>query len=88
MIKVKKILVVDDDYLLHELLLEILRRKHFEFDSAEDVQSAKNKLDEKNYDLVITDLRLPDDNGLVVLNKVKKKQPGYRRYCNYSLWNS
>ena len=73
--KVKKILVVDDDHLLHEFLLEILKRKHFEFDSAEDVQSAKNKLNENNYDLVITDLRLPDDNGLVVLNKAKKKQP-------------
>lgn len=75
MIPGKKILVVDDDHLLHEFLLEILRRKHFEFDSAEDVQSAKNKLNENNYDLVITDLRLPDDNGLVVLNKAKKNNP-------------
>lgn len=71
----KRILVVDDDHLLHEFLIEILRRNHFVFDSAEDVHSAKNKLNQNCYDLVITDLRLPDDNGLVVLNTAKKKNP-------------
>ena len=75
MTKGKKILVVDDDHLLHEFLLEILRRNHFIFDSAENVYTAKNKLNQHHYDLVITDLRLPDENGLVVLKTAKKNNP-------------
>lgn len=67
-----KILVVDDDQLLHEFLVEILNRKSYNVESAEDATTAINKLENNQYDLVITDLRLPDHDGLSVLNTAKK----------------
>ncbi|MEE9170495.1 MAG: sigma-54 dependent transcriptional regulator [bacterium] len=68
----KRILVVDDDQLLHEFLVETLKRKCYEVDSAEDATTAINKLELNQFDLVITDLRLPDKDGMEVLNSAKR----------------
>jgi len=70
-----RILVVDDDPLLHEFLIEILDRNGYAVDGASTAQEAVSQIQAKPYHLVITDLRLPDDTGMTVLQTAKKVSP-------------
>ncbi len=69
----RKILVVDDDQLMHEFLVETLQRGNYEIDSAHDAETAIRKIKTNQYHLVVTDLRLPDKNGMEILQAVKKE---------------
>lgn len=66
----KKILVVDDETSIRELLSMLLKRDGYEVDSAEDGKSGLEKLKTFNPDLLILDLMLPDANGFDICKKV------------------
>ena len=66
------ILLVDDDHHLAQSLTAWLREEHFEVDTAEDLASARNRLTKSNYDLVITDLRLGEEDGFSLLKHVRQ----------------
>jgi len=68
----QNILIVEDDQLVREFLEETLGRTPYKIDSAENAENAINRLKENHYNLVLTDLRLPDKNGMSVLNATKK----------------
>lgn len=70
-----KILVVDDEENIRELLVEVLSFEGYETEEAEDGNSAIEKIEQKNYDLVITDLIMPDVDGLEVLKRAKELYP-------------
>jgi len=71
----KNILVIDDDKIITDSLCEFLSLEGFQTDGAETIKSALSKLDEKRYNLIITDVNLPDGNGLDLLDTIKKKYP-------------
>ncbi len=54
-----KILIVDDELHIRELLSQILKEDFNALDFAEDGEEACQKLEKTNYDLVITDLDMP-----------------------------
>lgn len=58
-----KILVVDDDPAIRNLIVRFLRQKKYEVDCAENGQSALKKFEQFNPDLVILDVNLPDALG-------------------------
>ena len=58
-----KILVVDDDPAIRNLIVRFLRQKKYEVESAENGQSALKKFEQFNPDLVILDVNLPDALG-------------------------
>ena len=58
-----KILVVDDDPAIRNLILRFLSQKKYEVESAEDGQTALKKFEQFNPDLVILDVNLPDALG-------------------------
>ncbi|MES2552740.1 MAG: response regulator, partial [Pseudomonadota bacterium] len=64
MLKKPRCLIVDDETDLSELLIITLDRMGIEADSAENLDDAKFMLRQRNYDLCLTDMRLPDGNGL------------------------
>src|ERR1700677_2798771 len=66
-----RILVVDDMEFNRHHLRKILESEGFEIDTAGDGRSAWNQLRAHRYDLLITDLRMPDLNGLELLAKVR-----------------
>jgi two-component system, NtrC family, response regulator AtoC len=68
----QNILIVEDDQLVCDFLVETLSRTHYKVDSAENAQTGINKIKENQYQLVLTDLRLPDKDGMSVLNATKK----------------
>jgi len=74
----KQILVVDDDALFRDFLFEALKRKGYGVDVAEGGQVAVRRMDEADYDLVITDLRMPGIDGMAVLEAANRRLPEAR----------
>ena len=70
------ILVVDDEISMREFLDMLLSKQGYKVFSAKNGKQALKKIMQKNYDLVLTDIRLGDITGLDVLRAVKKEQPG------------
>ena len=70
-----KILLVDDDTTFCLMLKTWLSKRGFEVEEAFSCREASSKIKGGKYDVVLTDLRLPDEDGLVVLQHVKKAIP-------------
>jgi len=68
----KNILVVDDEQIIRESLSYILKKENYNVDEAENGKAAYEKLLETNYDLVLTDLEMPEMNGTELLEKIRE----------------
>ncbi len=66
----KHVLIVDDEADIRELLVLTLMRMGIEADTAATCEHAFARLAERNYDLCLTDMRLPDGDGLTVLQHI------------------
>jgi two-component system response regulator HydG len=65
------ILVADDETGVRESLAEVLRDAGYAVDTAVDGSAALAALDERDFAVVITDLRMPGADGLAVLRKLR-----------------
>jgi len=65
-------LIVDDEPDLRELLEMTLSRMGVDVDPAEDLAEARRKLAENRYDFCLTDMRLPDGNGLSLIKQITR----------------
>lgn len=72
----KRALVIDDEPDIRELLEITLGRMHINTDSAANVQQAKAHLAANHYDLCLTDMHLPDGNGLHLVEYIQQYHPG------------
>ena len=70
-IKMSKILLVDDDIELTDLLAEVLRLTGFEVEVANNGQEALDKLNE-SHQLVLLDIMMPVLNGIETLKKIRQ----------------
>ena len=68
-----RILVVDDEDNLRDVLLEVLRRDGHEVDSAVDGADGLQRAQEHRYDLVVTDLRMPNLEGPELYRAVRER---------------
>ena len=68
-------LVIDDEPDICELLTLTLGRMDIETESASDVGGAKALLGEKQFDLCLTDMRLPDGDGLELVDWMQRNAP-------------
>ena len=71
----EKILVVDDEQSLREVLSIMLKRTGYAVTSVADGEEAVELLSKEIFDLVITDLRMPKIDGMEVLKAVKSASP-------------
>lgn len=67
------VLVVDDERDIRELLEITLMRMGLEVEAVGTVADALQKLESRAYDLVLTDMRLPDGEGLRVVEEIAKR---------------
>lgn len=67
-----KILVVDDESNIRLLLSEVLSDKGFEVTEAKDGQESLEKMENHDFDLVITDVNMPRLDGIAMLHKMEK----------------
>lgn len=72
------VLVVDDDYDLCDSLWELFRDRAFRVCLAHDVPEAINALKQRNYNVVVIDLKLPTGMGTKVLEFVRQANPQAR----------
>ena len=70
-----RILVVDDELSMRELLELFFLREGHGVDLAADGAEGVRRLHEQEYDLVITDLRMPRTHGMVVLEQCRDLYP-------------
>ncbi|MBU2885205.1 sigma-54 dependent transcriptional regulator [Gilvimarinus agarilyticus] len=71
----KTALIVDDEPDIRELLEITLGRMHIETFSVECVSQAKRLLSEREFSICLTDMRLPDGNGLEIVEHIQQHQP-------------
>lgn len=71
-----KILLVDDDTTFCLMLKTWLTKKGFSVNEAFSCAEGLKKVKEADYDIVLTDLRLPDEDGIHLLKAVKSVRPG------------
>ena len=66
----KAVLIVDDEADIRELLVLTLSRMGVDADTASSFKEAQEALKARPYDLALTDMRLPDGDGLMVLRHI------------------
>ena len=66
----KAVLIVDDEADIRELLVLTLSRMGVDADTASSFKEAQEALKTRQYDLALTDMRLPDGDGLMVLRHI------------------
>ena len=74
----KKILVIDDEELVIESLRKLLNKKGYDVSIAKNGVGAMRKIEEGDFDLIVSDIRMPDINGIEVIKKIREylKQNG------------
>ena len=71
----KKIHIIEDDAAFGKMLTSFLERKGFEVTVSLTGENGRKALEENQFDLLITDLKLPDDSGLELLEYSKNIAP-------------
>lgn len=71
----KSALIIDDEPDIRELLEITLGRMHIDTFSVESVAQAKRLLSERDFSLCLTDMRLPDGNGLEIVEHIQQHRP-------------
>lgn len=69
------VLIIDDEVKIRELLAKIIQLEGFDVQTAVDAKSGLKKLQQQAFDVVLSDIKLPDANGLELLPEIKKMQP-------------
>jgi len=70
-----RVMVVDDDADTLTLLREVVTKEGYQVETAEDAETALQRLGEWQPDLVITDIHMPGMDGLALLAAVREKAP-------------
>lgn len=71
----EKLLVVDDERSMRELLELVLKREGYSVHTAENGTRALELIRQNVYDLIISDVKMPDINGIELLAKVREISP-------------
>ena len=74
----KRVLIVDDEAAILLALKKLLQSPEIEIDTVITLRDAKSLLEEHDYEVVITDLRLTgvlDEEGLEILQYIKEHKP-------------
>ena len=73
-----QILIIDDEPVIRDLLVDVLSRKGYKVDTAEDGTVGLKKAKAKHYTVVFTDIRMPGMNGVEVYKRLKTISPESR----------
>ncbi len=81
------VLIVDDEPVLRELVAFILLDKGFQVSEAGSGNAAFQMLTHERFDVVVSDIRMPDGNGVELLqkiNRMKEAKPAVFLVSGYS----
>ncbi|MGC8657656.1 MAG: response regulator [Desulfomonilaceae bacterium] len=69
------ILVIDDEQIVHESVRRILEDEGYKIDGAMRVDQALGLLSKHSYDIVLTDLMMPDKSGMEAVQAIAENHP-------------
>ncbi len=70
-----RVLVVDDEPAVRQLLVDYLMRHGFTCTTASSGQDAMEAVEQDQYDLVLMDVRMPGVDGITALREIKHQHP-------------
>lgn len=73
--KQKNILVVDDDKSILRIITRILQKQGYNTHTAETGREAEEEINNQSYDLALIDVKLPDTDGVDLLQKMHATRP-------------
>lgn len=71
----EKILIVDDENIIRESLVFVLQKENYEVYEAENGAKAFEKIQSESFDLVISDIEMPEIKGIELLKKIRQYSP-------------
>ena len=71
---VTHILVVDDEPLITSLVADLLEADGHEVDTAANGRLALEQIERRSYDLILSDLRMPELDGLALYRELERRQ--------------
>ncbi len=71
----KRILLVDDEDNILDAYCSLLTEKGFSVVTSDNVKKAREEFFKSQFDLVITDLGIREDNGFTLVEEIKEKSP-------------
>lgn len=74
-----RVLVVDDETVIAQLIADMLSGEGYDVDTAPDGVVALARLAERRYDVVLSDLRMPELDGLGLFRQVEARYPDVLR---------
>jgi DNA-binding NtrC family response regulator len=74
----ERLLIVEDEDTLCRSLRRVFVKEGYEVDMADSAENAFALLEEKTYDLIITDIILPGISGIELLSKYRKQNPSQK----------
>ncbi|MCK5088327.1 MAG: response regulator, partial [Melioribacteraceae bacterium] len=70
-----KVLIVDDEKTLRDSLKIVLEEEGYETDTSGDGLEALDKIQQEDFDIVITDIKMPNLDGMELLEKASQIRP-------------
>lgn len=70
-----QVLIIEDEKITRITLENILTKEGYSVDTAADAENGRRKAKTGEYDIIITDLRLPGGDGIEILKAAKKSNP-------------
>ena len=67
-----RVLIVDDEQLVRWFMEWALLKKGFEVKSVASVQAALDIIQNEHFDIVFTDLKMPEENGAILVHKLRE----------------
>ncbi len=74
-VKKIKIAVVDDEEIMRRLVSDVLKTEGYEVDSFANPKEILEKIKEKNFDFVLTDIKMPDLDGIELIKQIHQINP-------------
>ena len=71
-----RLAVIDDEPIVCQRLKQIFKKGSYEVETFGEGRTALQRMAEKNFQLILSDIRLPDMDGLEILKRIKKEYPG------------
>ncbi len=70
-----RILVVDDEQIIRESLSFVLKKEGYQVEEAPNGVEALRKHEERPYDIIITDIEMPEMRGMELLDRISQRSP-------------
>ncbi len=70
-----KVLIVDDEKVIRDSMEVLLKDEGYKAETAPDGEEALGKIKEENYDIIITDIKMPKIDGIELMQQAKNISP-------------